>query len=103
MWVRSDERGFDLAVVGVEDVVQCVTTLLSTIEGEVFLDRRLGLDPSLLDVPQSELSLLYEEVYEKLEYYEPRVIVKEVRLEAGTAEGKAVLMADVEIREEVDK
>ena len=85
-----------LAVIDTQDISNSVVneikdnllTLLSTAEGSVPLDRSYGIDVDLIDDPSVVAqALLQQEIIEKVEKYEPRVLVKSVEI---SIEGSAL-------------
>ena len=63
----------------IEEIVQNVSILLSTVVGSVPLDRNLGLDATFIDEPQPRgMMQLRIFAIETIQEYEPRVEVSEV-------------------------
>lgn len=74
----------------IEEILQNVNTILTTLEGSVPFDRDFGLSAELLDLPINEAESLYVvEVVTKVRKYEPRVAVEHVNFR-GDAEGKLI-------------
>ena len=68
--------------------MQCVANLIRIVRGECTYDRVKGIDPSLIDRPESIAKpLLIADVKWLIKTYEPRVNVESVNLEALIAEG----------------
>lgn len=66
----------------VESVLQNIRVLLRTWQGTVPLYREFGVDAEILHKPVTVArNLLYAELREKIERYEPRVHVKNVTFE----------------------
>jgi len=63
----------------VEEILQNIAILLTTIRGSVVLDRNLGLDSAFIDspAPQAMMKLRIFAI-ETIQEYEPRVQVQEV-------------------------
>ncbi len=56
-----------------EEVIQNVKTILTTLQGSVPLDRDFGIDSTVIDKPVNVIRpLLVKEIKEKIELYEPR-------------------------------
>lgn len=82
-----------------EAVLQNVRVIISTIRGEVPLDRNLGLTGSFLDKPINVArSLLVAEVLEALEAYEPRAQLVSAEIEiSADVPGKLIPIVEVKI------
>lgn len=71
-----------------EEIIQNVRTILTTVQGSVPLDRGFGIDPSLIDTPVTNVEgRLTVEIMEAVEKYEPRVQVQEVGFDWNGTEG----------------
>lgn len=71
----------DISNYFVNEIKDNLLTLLSTAEGSVPLDRSYGIDVDLIDDPSVVAqALLQQEIIEKVEKYEPRVLVKSVEI-----------------------
>lgn len=72
----------------IEEIIQNVKTILTTIKGAVVLDRNFGINADILDLPipvmQAKLSV---EIIESIEKYEPRVKVVKVIYDGDGKEG----------------
>ncbi len=97
----NDSYSIKIGATGVEDVLQCVRVILGIIEGTVFLDRRLGIRSEVIDEPQNKIDELYQEIYEKIEKYEPRAEVTSIKIKAGNTEGKTSIIVGVRVDEEL--
>lgn len=87
-----------------EEILQNVRTILSTVKGTVPLDRGLGVDRKILDLPisvaQAKISAA---VVKAVNEQEPRVRVQKIFYEQSDAEsldGKLLPTVDVELVEE---
>lgn len=100
MWISTEDEDIKIGAVGIEDIRQCLNTLLKTIQGTVFLDRRLGISSKTIDDPLNNLSKLYKDIYEKVEYYEPRVIVEKIDVEEDHLKAIANIKILVSIKDE---
>lgn len=98
--IDSELKGVEVGAKGLSDVVQCVATLLSILEGTVVLDRDLGLTVDLVDRPLNRLSPVYREIYEKFEVYEPRVKIKRIKTMTDNLTGSARIQLLCEVHEE---
>ena len=88
-----------LGVKGYADIIQCGQTLLSTIKGTVFLDRRLGLSHNVIDQPLNEMGKLYQETYLAFEKHEPRIEILEIRTKPNHLDGSAEIIVKGRIDE----
>lgn len=71
-----------------EEIIQNVRTILTTLKGTVPLDRGFGMDTSLIDTPTSNIEgRLTVEIMEAVERYEPRVQVQAVSFEGDAMDG----------------
>lgn len=76
---ENDVPGIIIGATGVNEIIQNVRMILSTIKGTVYLDRDFGLNPDLIDMPQMQAAFKYrEEIINQIERYEPRVNVLEI-------------------------
>ena len=74
-----DAPGITIGATGVNEIIQNVRMILSTIKGSLYLDRDFGLNPDLIDMPQMQAAFKYrEEIINQIERYEPRVNVLEI-------------------------
>ena len=73
----------------IEEILQNVYTIISTLQYSVPLNRSFGMSATYLDTPalvaQSQFS---SEVIEKIEQYEPRVTVEEVTFSQNEENGQ---------------
>lgn len=71
----------------IQEILQCVGMLLQTPIGTVVLDRVIGVDYSFIDKPYTvALPMVLAEVPRKIELYEPRIKVEDVKFSALPAE-----------------
>lgn len=96
----NEQSNIKIGAEGIEDVLQCVRMLLGIVEGTVFLDRRLGLSPEVIDEPLNKIDKLHEEIYRKIEKYEPRAEITSIKVKTNNLEGKARIVVGVRINEE---
>ncbi|MFW6680679.1 GPW/gp25 family protein [Lacrimispora sp. AGF001] len=79
----------------VEDISRCINNILSIPSGSVPLARGLGINwTNLSKIPPELENDIATEIIEKIESYEPRVSVAEVRIEyddSGTANVNIIL------------
>lgn len=76
---ENDAPGITIGATGVNEIIQNVRMILSTIKGSLYLDRDFGLNPDLIDMPQMQAAFFYrEEIINQIERYEPRVNVLEI-------------------------
>ena len=83
----------------VEEVLQNVRTIISTIKYEIPLDRGFGIDGDVIDMPmQQEQAKLTQEIFRAVRQYESRAIIESISF-TGDASGKMVPKVEVSIRE----
>ncbi len=87
-----------VAVEGIEDIAQCVYTILTTVKGSDPLRADFGSDPhKYIDKPMNEVQpILTYEVSEALGKWEKRIVVKKVRL-TSNAIGACALLIDASV------
>lgn len=82
-----------------EEIIQNVRTILTTIVGSVPLDRDFGINMDLLDNPVTVIRpLLVHECKTKIEKYEPRVKFVSMEWQADAMEGIMTPTVKVAIR-----
>lgn len=86
----------------VASILQNVAVILATRKGTLPLYRQFGLQQNFVDKPiPVAKAMLYAEVKEAVEEYEPRVEVVGISFEEGTdIPGKLIPTVEVKIREE---
>lgn len=83
----------------VEEVLQNVRTIISTIKYEIPLDRGFGIDGDVIDMPmQQAQAKLTQEIFRAVRQYESRAIIESISF-TGDASGKMVPKVEVSIRE----
>lgn len=71
-----------------EEIIQNVRTIITTLKGSVPLDRGFGVNVALTDAPMTVVKgRLTIDIIEAVEKYEPRAEVKEVTFSGDGAEG----------------
>lgn len=85
---------------GIEDVLQCIQMILGIIEGTVFLDRKLGISSEITDNTLNRMDKLHEEIYRKIEKYEPRAEITSIKIKTDNLEGKSNIVVGVRVDEE---
>ena len=95
-WV-SEKEGVNFAPdTEVEEILQNVRTILSTIKGSVPLDRDFGVDASYLDRPINVAkAMLSSEIIKAIRNYEPRVTITAVDF---TVKLDGTLQPKIEVR-----
>lgn len=95
-WV-SEKEGVNFAPdTEVEEILQNVRVILSTIKGSVPLDRDFGVDASYLDKPINVAkAMLSSEIIKAVRAYEPRVTITAVDF---TANLDGTLKPKIEVR-----
>lgn len=80
----------------VEEILQNVRTILSTIKGSVPLDRDFGIDSSYVDAPMPVAKAkLASEIMSAVQKYEPRATITSIDF---TGEMDGVLKPRIEVR-----
>lgn len=83
-WVSEKEDVSFAPDTEVEEILQNVRTILSTIKGSVPLDRDFGVDASYLDRPINVAkAMLSSEIIKAIRNYEPRVTITAVDFTAN--------------------
>ncbi len=95
----------DFAAKGADEVLQNVKVILSTIKGELFLDRHFGVPGDIVDEPQSQFHRHLATIAAAVEQQEPRCRVTRIALRdpglASAADGGVNPGVWVRIREGV--
>lgn len=80
-----------------EEILQNVQTIISTMKGTIPLDREFGIDSRVIDLPmhvaQAKLS---SEIFQAIKHYEPRVTIEDISFTA-TLEGRLVPKVKVSV------
>lgn len=80
----------------VEEILQNVRTILTTVKGSIPLDRNFGIDASYVDQPMSAArAKLASEIITAVKKYEPRAAVTSISFE-GTEDG--ILKPKVQVK-----
>lgn len=83
----------------VDEVVQNVRTILSTIQYEIPLDRAFGIDGSAVDQPMPQAkALLTTNIIQQVQRYEPRAVIEKITFDGGL-DGRLTPMVEVTINE----
>jgi len=84
----------------VEEILQNITTILSTYKNSVPLDRNFGLSARFLDkpLPVAE-AILVTEVLDAIEEYEPRAEFLDISFERNGINGKIIPRLEVAIHD----
>ncbi len=83
----------------VEEVLQNVRTIISTIKYEIPLDRGFGIDGDVIDMPmQQAQAKLTQEIFRAVRQYEPRAIIEFISF-SGNESGRLTPKLEVSIRE----
>lgn len=96
----NEKPAIDLAPkTTVEEVLQNVRTIISTIKYEIPLDRDLGIDGDVIDMPmQQAQAKLTQEIFRAVRQYEPRAIIESISF-SGDESGRLMPTLEVSIRE----
>lgn len=97
----GEPQDISLGVTGIEDIRQCLNTLIATIKGSVFLDRDLGVDGNIIDMPINRLGPIFDAVDKAVEEYEPRVDIVSIKPYKSTIDGQMQLKIKFKIKEGV--
>lgn len=80
----------------VEEVLQNVRTILSTVKGSVPLDRDFGIDGSYVDMPMpAAKAKLASEIMQAIQKHEPRATVTSIEF---TGDENGTLQPRIEVR-----
>ena len=83
-----------------EEIIQNVKTILTTTEGEVFLDRRFGIAGEFLDLPIPAIKTkLTARICDAVNKFEPRVKVTDVFYGGDNLDGKLSITVRVKVIE----
>lgn len=82
-----------------EEVIQNVKTIITTLQGSVPLDRDFGIDSTVIDKPVNVIRpLLVKEIKEKIEQYEPRAKLVSINWDGEGMQGVITPTVRVAIR-----
>ena len=82
----------------VEEIIQNVQMIVSTVRGTVPLDRDFGISVELIDAPINQQSRLIGEIAEAIEKFEPRARLRRIEF-VGTENGELNPTLTLEINE----
>ncbi len=83
----------------VEEVLQNVRTIITTVKYQIPLDREFGIDGSVIDLPIQEAEAkLSQEIFQAVRQYEPRAVIESISF-SGEDSGKLVPKLEVSINE----
>lgn len=81
----------------VEEVLQNVRTIITTIKGSIPLDRAFGIDGNIIDLPINVAKAkLTNEIFRAVRIYEPRAVIESITFE-GELSGRLVPTVEVSI------
>ncbi len=81
-YIVSNEQLINWSAKGNERILQNVNNILNTIQFEVPYSRKMGRNPKNIDsITAKTRYALIEETYDLIEKYEPRAVVKDVKIE----------------------
>ena len=82
-----------------EEVIQNIKTIITTLQGSVPLDRDFGIDPEIIDKPVNVIRpLLVKEIKEKIESYESRAKLVSIDWAGDGQEGSLIPKVRVAIK-----
>lgn len=83
----------------VEEVLQNVRTIITTIKYEIPLDRDFGIDGNVIDMPmQQAQAKLSQEIFRAVRQYEPRAVIESIDF-SGDESGRLIPKLEVSISE----
>ena len=83
----------------VEEVLQNVRTIITTIKYEIPLDRDFGIDGDVIDMPtQKAQAKLSQEIFRAVRQYEPRAVIESIDF-SGDESGRLIPKLEVSISE----
>lgn len=83
----------------VEEVLQNVRTIITTIKYEIPLDRDFGIDGDVIDMPmQQAQAKLSQEIFRAVRQYEPRAVIESIDFSGGES-GRLIPKLEVSIGE----
>ncbi len=83
----------------VEEVLQNVRTIITTIKYEIPLDRDFGIDGDVIDMPmQQTQAKLSQEIFRAVRQYEPRAVIESIDF-SGDESGRLIPKLEVSISE----
>lgn len=81
----------------VEEVLQNVRTILTTIKGSIPLDREFGIDGEVVDLPINVAKAkLTNEIFRAIRIYEPRAVIESITFD-GELSGRLLPTLEVSI------
>lgn len=81
----------------VEEVIQNVRTIVTTIKFSIPLDREFGIDGSVVDLPMNVAEAkLTNEIFRAIRRYEPRAVIESITFQ-GEDSGRLVPIVRVSI------
>lgn len=82
----------------VSEVLQNLLTILSTVKGSIPLDRALGIDGDIVDLPiQQAQARMTQEIFDAVKRYEPRASIERITF-TGDINGRLTPRLEVRIR-----
>lgn len=82
----------------IEEILQNVKTIVTTLKGTAPLDRTFGIDPKIIDAPIDIIKIkLGSSVIEAINKYEPRAKVNNIFFESNTLDGLVIAKIEVSI------
>ena len=87
----TDKPSIDFAPAStVEEVIQNVRTIITTIKYSIPLDRAFGVDGKVIDLPMQQAKAKYtNEIFRAVRRYEPRAIIESITF-SGDLNGRLV-------------
>ena len=83
----------------VAEVLQNIQTILTTIKGEVPLDREFGISGEVIDMPMPRAQAVWSnEIFNQVKKYEPRARIESITFQ-GEETGKLIPTVEVSISE----
>ena len=81
----------------VEEVLQNVRTIITTVKGSIPLDRAFGIDGEVVDLPINVAKAkLTNEIFRAIRIYEPRAVIEGITFE-GDLSGRLLPTVEVSV------
>lgn len=96
--VYSNDDSINWSATGTERIIQNVRNILRTRQFEVPFIRELGIDGNYIDITHSDISAEFTaHVEDIINEFEPRVTVRDVKLESFDENGNYNIAVELEV------
>lgn len=102
-YVVTPLKEIDFGATGVEEILQNVAFILSTIPYSCPMDREFGWEPDIDSPIQISRAVNPARIFQAIQDNEPRAIVDEVLIDGDALEGKTKVIIRVVLDESIDK